>query len=277
MDDKTRWLLGKDAARAFQAMVCDEVTLPPQRAFPHGGYYILGGDFDTKEEIRLIVDAGPLGYRSIAAHGHADALAFTLSLGGKEFLIDPGTYAYHGQSPWRDYFRGTGAHNTLRVDGKDQSESGGNFMWLKKANTTCSHWETSPSLDIFEGWHDGYRRLRDPVTHRRRITLDKEARRILIEDGLEMEGAHDIELFFHCSEYCMVEPAQKGFIIRLGSSSIKLALPQRPSARSNLLIGSMAPISGWVSRHFDHKQPSPTIAWRERIEGDCTLQVRIDY
>ena len=42
-----------------------------------------------------MADAGPLGYQTIAAHGHADALSFTLSVGGMEFLVDPGTYAYH--------------------------------------------------------------------------------------------------------------------------------------------------------------------------------------
>src|SRR5206468_507056 len=82
------------------------------------GYYILGADFDTPNEIRAVVDAGPLGYTAIAAHGHADALSFTLSVGGSEFLIDPGTCAYHTQERWRQYFRGTAAHNTLRVDGR---------------------------------------------------------------------------------------------------------------------------------------------------------------
>ncbi len=93
-------------------------------------------------EIRLVVDAGPLGYRSIAAHGHADALSFTLSVGGLEFLVDPGTYAYHTQGAWRQYFRGTAAHNTVRVDGQDQSESGGNFMWLRKARAGCNLWDS---------------------------------------------------------------------------------------------------------------------------------------
>ena len=68
-------------------------------------------------EIRVVADAGPLGYRSIAAHGHADALSFSLSAAGLEFLIDPGTYAYHTQERWRNYFRGTSAHNTVRLDG----------------------------------------------------------------------------------------------------------------------------------------------------------------
>src|SRR5205085_8732813 len=110
LDDKTRWLLGAQADSRFAALDSRKTRLPQRQQFPDGGYYILGCDFDTPREIRLVADAGPLGYRSIAAHGHADALSFTLSAGGREFLVDPGTYAYHTQARWRSYFRGTGAH-----------------------------------------------------------------------------------------------------------------------------------------------------------------------
>src|SRR5205807_109662 len=143
LDDKTRWLFGSRAGELFRLVEEPRARAPLRRAFPDGGYYILGCDFETPEEIRLVADAGPLGYRSIAAHGHADALAFTLSLGGLEFLIDPGTYAYHGGGEWRAYFRGTAAHNTLRIDGVDQSQAGGDFMWVKQARARCDRWESS--------------------------------------------------------------------------------------------------------------------------------------
>jgi len=58
------------------------------------------------------------------------------------------------------------------------------------------------------GWHDGYMRLADPVMHRRRITFDKLARRVVIEDSLQMAATHGIELFFHCADRCRVDPAQ---------------------------------------------------------------------
>ena len=63
--------------------------------------------FETPDEVRLLVDAGPLGYLSIAAHGHADALSFVLNVGDREILVDPGTYAYHTDPAWRRYFRST--------------------------------------------------------------------------------------------------------------------------------------------------------------------------
>src|SRR5207302_1562759 len=82
LDDKTRWLFGEGADAAFERLDGTKAQLPVRRAFAHGGYYILGCGFETKDEIRLVADAGPLGYQTIAAHGHADALAFTLSVGG---------------------------------------------------------------------------------------------------------------------------------------------------------------------------------------------------
>src|SRR5438445_8011100 len=189
LDDKTRWLFGEDADAAFELLDTAQAQLPVRRAFTHGGYYILGCDFETVNEIRLVVDAGPVGYQTIAAHGHADTLAFTLSVGGMEFLIDPGTYAYHTEGPWRQYFRGTSAHNTLRVDEMDQSQSGGNFMWLKKARVGCSLWSSTAERDVFEGWQDGYMRLADPVMHQRRLALDKAASRVVIADSLRLAGA----------------------------------------------------------------------------------------
>ena len=275
LDDQTRWLIGDEADDAFGGLDAEGARFPVRQTFPSGGYYILGCDFETGSEMRLVADAGPLGYQTIAAHGHADALAFTLSLGGLEFFIDPGTYAYHTQEPWRRYFRGTAAHNTVRVDGKDQSQSGGNFMWVRKARARCEFWSSSPEQDVFEGRHDGYQSLADPVIHRRRITLEKHSRRIVIEDVLLMAGAHTIELFFHCSERCRVEPAPCGYSLSQGGTTVSLTLPQMRGAAAQVYCGSVAPILGWVSRRFDDKLPAPTIAWRCRITGKVALRSEI--
>ncbi|MDD5250629.1 MAG: heparinase II/III-family protein, partial [Rhodocyclaceae bacterium] len=275
LDDKTAWLLGAGAAQAYRALPTAGAVLPVRRAFPDGGYYILGSDFETSAEIRLVADAGPLGYRSIAAHGHADALSFTLSVGGIPFLIDPGTYAYHTEGEWRAYFRSTAAHNTLRVDGCDQSEQGGNFMWLAKADTACRLWRASAALDLFEGWHDGYMRLADPVMHSRHIALDKLHRRIVIEDDLHMTGEHDVELFFHCGADCRVAADGDGYRLSRGGRSIRLALPAAAAGAVRVHVGSLEPIAGWVSPRFDVRQPAPTLHWHARLSGATVLRSEI--
>jgi len=272
LDDKTRWLLGARAEAEHSALDAGKTRLPPRQAFSEGGYYVLGCEFDTPREIRIVADAGPLGYRSIAAHGHADALAFTFSAGGREFLVDPGTYAYHTGEAFRQYFRGTGAHNTVRVDGQDQSVQGGNFLWLKKARAGCSLWLSMAQKDSFEGWHDGYLRLEDPVRHRRLVELDKAARRVLVEDTLEMARSHEVELFFHCHEACRLEPIEQGFILWRGEACVRLLLPQAEGASVAVRTGSLVPMAGWISRAFDSRIPAPTIVWRARLAGRTVLR-----
>jgi hypothetical protein len=275
LDDKTRWMMGESAEGAYRRLDASTAKLPARSAYEHGGYYVLGCDFESGNEIRLVADAGPLGYQSIAAHGHADALSFTLSVGGVEFLVDPGTYAYHTHGAWRAYFRGTAAHNTVRVDGQDQSESGGNFMWLRKARAGCTAWSPTPGRDLFEGWHDGYARLPDPVMHWRRIVLHKRERRIIIEDTLEMAGTHLIELYFHCSERASVDLGPDGCTISQDDRTVSLGLPPLPHAHAQVLKGSIGPIGGWVSRRFDHKEPAPTVVWQAWLSGTTVLRSEI--
>jgi hypothetical protein len=274
LDDKTRWLFGEHADARFAACA---PRASARRAFTQGGYYVLGCNFESPDEVRVVVDAGPLGYNTIAAHGHADALAFTLSIGGAQFLVDPGTYTYHPEGPWRAYFRSTAAHNTVRVDGKDQSEPGGTFMWLHKANAHCSAWRSTVFSDVFEGWHDGYRRLADPVVHRRRIALDKQTRRIFVDDTLEMSGAHDVELRFHCAEQCGVHPTADGdgYELRRGSRSVVLRLPRADVVHVDVRSGDDELPAGWISRRYGVKEPCTTIVWRARLTGRTLLRTEL--
>jgi heparinase II/III-like protein len=272
LDDKTRWLFGARAQEVFERLRGRPAVLPRRRGFPGGGYYVLGCDFERASEIRLVADVGPLGYGSLAAHGHADALSFTLSIGGLPFLIDPGTYRYHGGGVWRAYFRGTSAHNTVRIDGVDQSEQGGDFLWLRKARAHCGAARISATVETLEGWHDGYLRLADPVEHRRRLTLEKRARSLTIEDRLEMSGEHDVEIFFHCAAECAVEPVASGFAIRRAPWTLLVRLPTQPAGAARLYHGSTQPLCGWISRHYDQREPAPTIVWRARLAGPSVLR-----
>ena len=55
----------------------------------------------------------------------------------------------------------------MHVDGADQSQIGGAFLWLRKARVTLHELMFGPDRDVWEASHDGYRRLRDAVEHMR--------------------------------------------------------------------------------------------------------------
>lgn len=97
-----------------------------------GGYTFLR----SKDRRVLIgIDHADLGYGSIAAHGHADALSFQMFVDGKPIFVDSGTYNYHVTPKDRDYFRSTAAHNTVVIEGCEQSEMLGPFIWGIRAKS----------------------------------------------------------------------------------------------------------------------------------------------
>lgn len=283
LDDKTRWLLdgvrldggGTDPDTAWGLMEPGDLDDGDKGEFPDGGYYFLGSEFGTPREVVCMLDAGPLGYLSIAAHGHADALALWLSAGGHEIFIDPGTYSYHTQKKWRDYFRGTRAHNTVTVDDEDQSLSGGNFMWLRHAGASCDEYRDDGRVQVWHGRHTGYMRLDDPVLHERRVELDRAARTISVTDRLSCRGEHSVERCWHLAEGCSVSQVGQAFEIRNGPSRVVLEEFAGPDGEVNRLHGSDEPPLGWVSRSFDIKVPTTTIVRRERISGSTTLKAVI--
>ncbi|WP_031479033.1 heparinase II/III family protein [Maridesulfovibrio frigidus] len=245
------------------------------REYRGGGYFILGDSFGTESELFIVADAGPLGYGALAAHGHADALSIYMSLAGREFLVDPGTYVYSGNDKWRDYFRGTSAHNTVRIDGLNQSEIGGSFLWKNHAEVEGTvHFDRD--VETFRGKHNGYERLSDPVIHERTVSLDKLGQRIVVQDHLRCKSAHSVEQLWHFSEDCNVVFDGPHKVI-VTNSGVSMEMHFGEAVTLQMLKGESTPPFGYVSRKFGVKVPSVTIIADVYIEGDSCLIAEIVY
>lgn len=93
--------------------------------FEASGYYKL---YDGNKA--LIFDAGKIGVDYQAAHGQCDCLSIELSIDGKPLFVNSGTYEYQGDL--RKYFRTTRAHNTVEINGHEQSQCWGGFRVAKR-------------------------------------------------------------------------------------------------------------------------------------------------
>jgi hypothetical protein len=243
--------------------------------FTDSGYYLMGTAFDMPNEVRLLVDCGPLGYLSIAAHGHADALSFTLGIGDREILVDPGTYAYHTEPAWRRYFRGTSAHNTVGIDGQDQSLQAGNFMWSDHARARCIEFAVGAGRQRFVGEHYGYDRLPDPVIHRREIDFDPRRKLIEVADMLRCDGEHIARRHWHFAEDCQVERTDTGLRITTGNTQV--LMESLEIDKVEIHRAGSAEQGGWVSRRFGYKTPTTTVVWQTAIRGITVLRTHIKY
>ena len=165
--EETIWLLGPDAANAFAALPSKQ-QIGSAAALPNAGLYAMVEGEGETPLTQLTMDAGMQGARG-GAHSHADALSIQLSSAGEELLSDAGTYVYVGDEDERRYFRGTQAHNTVEVDGKDQMEALGPFPWATAAAVTVDSWIEGQDFTLLSAHHGGYLRLQDPVTHYRTV------------------------------------------------------------------------------------------------------------
>jgi hypothetical protein len=158
----------------------------------------------------------------------------------------------------------------VQIDGLDQSEIGGNFMWLHKAGAVAlSH----DATHFFEGKQDGYMRLRDPVMHRRIIRYDSKRNAVKVEDILECSGEHEVALHWHFAEGCHAETV--GQTLHIARRDKGLHMSCHFGNGPQLHCASTAPIAGWISRSFDSKAGIATAAWRGTIRGTSTIVTEI--
>jgi Heparinase II/III-like protein/Heparinase II/III N-terminus len=209
------------------------------RLFPDAGLAVM-----TCGGTHAVVDAGPFGALR-AGHSHSDTLSIVLRSGGAEILIDPGTYTYTGEPKWRDWFRGSEAHNTIRIDGRDQAESAGPFGWTDKPEVAILDWQTNHERDIIEA-ECGYAGF----THRRRVEFWKPDVFLITDDVSGPPGTHDVEQLWH-----------------LGSLE----------ARTKLVLREDAELTeSWRSTAFGEKFRTPMVRVRRRGELPMRLEARID-
>jgi hypothetical protein len=248
-------------------------VVPPRELFADAGMAcVRTNDGNT----RLLMDFGPLGFNATAAHGHADALSVWLSIGDEYFIVDAGTYAYHSHPEWRRYFRGTSAHNTARVDRRNQSEITGRFLWGSKATARLLRLESNSESVIIEAEHDGYERLPDPVIHRRSVYFDRATGNVRLEDSFDCAGSHEAELFFHLHDEAALVGVRNGearFAWR--GRTIVFSSPDL-STRWDVVCGSEKPILGWRSRQFNQKQPIATLRIRAEIDGASRIRTHMN-
>ena len=186
------WILGPQSVRDFINLHVADA--PPSKGFADGGIYVL-----RQGDLYLLFNATDSGVKGRGSHGHNDALSIEVSACGTAFIVDPGTYLYTADLHERHVFRSTAYHSTVQVDGVEQNSIDAliPFVIGNEARPGVLNWESGPDEDRIVAEHFGYRRLAQPVMHRRSVRFDKRNRFWLVEDQLTGEGTHEIAFRFH--------------------------------------------------------------------------------
>jgi hypothetical protein len=271
--DVRTWLLAGRPARPEQQSHRRPAMRPLQE--PEAGMTILLADEAARDEIWIRAEAGPIGYLKTAAHGHADALAVEVRVGGIELLSDPGTFVYQGEPGWRDHFRSTKAHSTLELDGRSQAESAGAFLWVKHPTTTTLQVSGLYDGDIasWRALHDGYTRVEQKAIHERAVELHRADRIISVVDLVTCEGAVAARLTFQLGPDidCRLAGSEAALSWYAGDGSPRHAefrLPPELVWRAER--GSEQPIEGWYSPSFGTRLPATVLIGEVILRAGAT-------
>jgi hypothetical protein len=159
-------------------------------SFPYGGYFVQRSGWDRAARF-LVFDCGPLGD---GGHGHYDALSIEIAAGGAPLIVDPGRFTYaEGEPNLRRWFKGTTAHNTVTVEGLDQTPYRRGKPKRPVAEAAAGVRTTRPGLDVLRG--AVYSPAYDAVHTRTIVFLDDAY--WIVEDRLAAPAVHRYDLRFH--------------------------------------------------------------------------------
>ena len=210
----------------------------------------------------------------------ADQLHVDLWEGGRNILLDAGTYSYNAPPPWENSLAGTIVHNTATIDGMDQMTRAGRFLWLDWAQAKL----ISGGNDLCEAYHDGYRGI--GVRHTRRVQRSqgglwdvwdtftegsKRAKHQVVIQWLLADGTFTLD--------------ENILVINLDSTSVKIVTDEMRGViyspgkvqliRAGELIrgeGEAPPICGWYSPTYGQKIPA--LSFRAIFTSTFPLTIR---
>lgn len=269
IDSKNMFLFGVEGKDKYDELPSIK-AVAKSKMYPEEGHFYIK-HLSAKSDIYFHFNAAQLGYLSIAAHGHADALSFEMRLNNKEIFIDPGTYSYYGYPEWRNYFRSTLAHNTISIDFEDQAKQAGPMFWLNPYQTEILECSLNEKTDFVKAKHDGYREK--GIEHIRSINFDKQELIFYISDEIKNSKQKEVVILipFH------IHPSVT--IKQLDNKTILLNDNLNFSTESNLnyetINGNLNPKLGWYSKSYGYKEATNTILFKTKTNDDFSNQFTI--
>ncbi len=250
---------GEVLSRCGDAVTLRSGSRPRTTVFPETGYAVIR---DPEAQGQMIFDCGPLGPDYQPGHGHCDVLSYELSLHNRRVVVDTGVSTYEPGSD-RNYERSTAAHNTVRIDGKDQAETWASFRVGRRPGIGPIESGAVMGCPFVRGEYYGCQPR--GVTHGRTVVHVPEGAWLIV-DSVRGNGFHQIESFIHFHPQVVVQPGAvisghnaapvSRWLIRFANHAYWLVAVRE---------GEMRLKQSWYSPEFGVRQRRSTLHWT--LEG----------
>lgn len=244
-------------------------------SLPESGYYII---YNEKYNSKCIFDSGLIGPDYQPGHGHCDTLSFVWAYQGQSIIIDSGVDDYYDDDiRWRNYYRSTRAHNTVEIDGIEQSEIWGRFRVGRRAHPLSARLKESGAITFVQASHDGYMNLPGKLLHQRTVAV-LNGNILIIFDKIEGKDKHSIKSYLHLHPQFNIKNITNKNILACGDQFDICILPFGQLGHIENVRGSKEPVQGWYSPEFGVRIENDVIVFSGQLQmpafaGYCIVPV----
>ncbi|OUS12711.1 hypothetical protein A9Q89_04730 [Gammaproteobacteria bacterium 53_120_T64] len=182
----------------------------PVLALPDSGLFAYRSNSDM-----FIIDAGDIGPSYQPGHTHCDMLSYELMLDGQRVIVDSGVSEYE-PGAMRQYVRSTRAHNTVSVDGAEQSEVWGEFRVARRAVVLNANICQYDDKVTFQGAYRGFHALGGRTVHQRDVALslspEGSITAMTVVDEVKGRGIRNVETFIHLHPNAVIKEEGPGYL-----------------------------------------------------------------
>jgi len=271
-DIKNKLLFSDDGYLLFEKLMDREKKELVTKFYPKEGHFIFRKLIKDKE-IYAHLDIAPLGYLSIAAHGHSDILSFLIHVNGNPFFIDSGTYSYHTEKKWRKYFVSSQAHNTITIDDENQAFHASDTLWLNHYKPKVISCVQQRNIERVVGTYN----QKSNVQHIRSFEFNKKINEFLIEDNIIIRDNKEHKIFmpFHLHPTIQITKSTITNYTLSHASGAAVSLHLDDQLKWNLVRGSAEPFLGWYSESFMKKEPTSVVFGEMIVKESLKIVTRI--
>ena len=191
----------------------------------------------------------------------ADAMHIDLWVDGINFLGDAGSYSYNSVPDMSAYFSGTGSHNTVQFDDRDQMPRLGRFLfgsWLK-----TKHVSSITVSDVGVSCSASYRDYKGAV-HIRQVNLNNAS--LSVSDHVKGFKRKAVIRWRLSDGHWILEKTENGVQVSDGLKTLTVTC--------DVTIMSAEIVEGWKSLFYMQKQTVPVLEVEVGSAGTISTEFR---
>lgn len=234
----------------------------PSYFYPWAGHFVSRSGFESSAHWSFF-DMGPWGI----GHEHSDKLHLSISVYGRDLLVDAGRFAYSGKlyKKFRNYAIGSAGHNLLLIDDKGQKPGPASVKFPIDNNKVRIEEKFDYATSNFNSFN-----VEGAVDHNRTLLYVRGEFWIVV-DRINTSKPRKISALWHWHPSCII--SADAVITKTNNKQGNLLIKPitNQSFQLNLVKGQENPVQGWYSSEYNKVEASTTSIYSTYINQDDTI------